>query len=76
MRKLATEYAELAYIRKNVKKFNAAQMAEAIGKSTETYLRSERGEREFTLSEAMKIAVFLEMPIDEVFPKIFKVNVA
>ncbi|KAA1180659.1 helix-turn-helix transcriptional regulator [Paenibacillus sp. B2(2019)] len=71
-----TQYAELVYLRKNIKKFNANDMAEAVGISTETYLRSERGTREFTLGEAVRIANKLKMPVSEVFPKIFDLNVA
>lgn len=70
------EYAELVYLRRVVKKLPAAEMAKTIGVSTETYLRAERGGRELTLREAMKIANKLEMPIQEVFPKIFTQNVA
>ncbi|MFB5761065.1 helix-turn-helix transcriptional regulator [Paenibacillus medicaginis] len=71
-----SEYAELLYLRRMVKKLPAPDMAKTIGVSTETYLRSERGEREFTLVEAMKIANKLNMPIALVFPKIFEQDVA
>ncbi|MNP59763.1 helix-turn-helix protein [compost metagenome] len=71
-----SEYAELVYLRRMVKKLPAADMAKAIGVSTETYLRAERGGREFTLAEAMKIANKLNMPISYVFPKIFQQDVA
>lgn len=71
-----SEYAELVYIRRMVKKMPAEEMASAIDVSAETYLRSERGQRELTLSEAMRLANKLEMPIAEVFPKIFKLDVA
>lgn len=76
MKVKTTDYAELAYIRKSIKKINASEMALAIGVSTETYLRAERGTREFTLNEASKIAEKLMLPIAEVFPKIFGMNVA
>lgn len=72
----ASQYAELVYIRRMIKKLPADDMAQAIGVSTGTYLRSERGDREFTLLEAMKIANQLKMPISSVFPKIFELDVA
>ncbi|MEK3864745.1 helix-turn-helix transcriptional regulator [Paenibacillus sp. FSL R5-0636] len=71
-----TQYAELLYLRKTIKKFNANDMAVAVGVSAETYLRAERGGREFTLGEAVRIANKLEMPVCDVFPKIFNSNVA
>lgn len=70
------EYAELVYIRRMVKKVPSDEMAAVIGVSKETYLRCERGERELSLAEAMKISNKLQMPISEVFPKIFKFDVA
>lgn len=76
MKRPTSHYAELVYLRRMVKKIPASEMAEAIGVSTETYLRCERGEREFTLLEAMKIANKLKMPISLVFPKIFELDVA
>lgn len=68
--------ADLVYIRRMVKKIPSDEMASTIGVSIETYLRSERGERDLTLQEAMKIANKLDMPISEVFPKIFNLDVA
>lgn len=70
------QYADLVYIRRVVKKIPAGEMANAIGVSTETYLRSERGDRELTLLEAMQIANKLETPISSLFPKIFALDVA
>lgn len=71
-----SQYAELVYLRRMVLKVPASEMAQTIGVSTETYLRAERGDREFTLLEAMKIANKLKMPITRVFPKIFELDVA
>lgn len=75
MKTINSQYAELVYLRRMVKKVPASDMAKLIGVSTETYLRSERGEREFTLLEAMKISNALGMPISLVFPKIFELDV-
>ncbi|MGG1673290.1 helix-turn-helix domain-containing protein [Paenibacillus sp. NRS-1783] len=72
---VSCEYAELVYIRRMIKKLPTEEMASSIGVSAETYLRSERGERELTLLEAMKISNKLQMPISEVFPKIFNLDV-
>lgn len=71
-----SQYAELVYLRRMIKKMDAEDLASAIGKSRETYLRSERGNRELTLMEAMLIANKLKMPIACVFPKIFELDVA
>ena len=71
-----SEYADLVYIRRIIKKVPTEEMAASIGVSCETYLRSERGDRELTLLEAMKIANKLNMPIATVFPKIFNLDVA
>ncbi|RUS43589.1 helix-turn-helix transcriptional regulator [Cohnella sp. AR92] len=76
MPEATSQYAELVYLRRIVRKVPSSDMAKTIGVSTETYLRSERGEREFTLLEAMKIANKLRMPISYVFPKIFELDVA
>lgn len=76
MKEKNSQYAELVYLRRVVKKIPAPEVAKALGVSTETYLRSERGEREFTLQEAMKIANIMGMPISFVFPKIFEMDVA
>lgn len=71
-----TQYAELAYIRRVVKKFSAQEMADLLGVNKETYLRSERGDRDITLEEAVKIARKFKMTVKEVFPKFFTENVA
>lgn len=71
MKSSVAQYPELVYLRRIVKKIPASEMAKALGISRETYLRSERGEREFTLSEAIKIANILDVPITEVFPNFF-----
>lgn len=70
------QYPELVYYRRVVKKIPASEMAKEIGVSKETYLRTERGEREFTLSQAIKIANKLNMPVWSLFPKIFDPSVA
>ncbi|MEK5415850.1 helix-turn-helix transcriptional regulator [Paenibacillus sp. FSL L8-0708] len=71
-----TRYAELAYIRRVVKKVSAQDMADLLGVNKETYLRSERGGRDITLEEAVKIAHKFNMNLAEVFPKFFVENVA
>lgn len=76
MRKDGTDYAELVYIRTKIKKITSVEMADLLGISAATYLRSERGERDFTLVEAVIIARKFKMPIDKVFPKIFSSDVA
>lgn len=71
-----TQYAELSYIRKKIKKKSAQEMADVINVSAETYLRVERGDRELTLNEAMRLSNHLNLPISTVFPKIFDLDVA
>ncbi|WP_438498068.1 helix-turn-helix transcriptional regulator [Paenibacillus sp. IHBB 3054] len=71
-----TRYAELAYIRRVVKKFSAQEMADLLEVNKETYLRSERGDRDITLEEAVKIAQKFNMTLVDVFPKFFVNNVA
>lgn len=71
-----TRYAELAYIRRVVKKVTAQEMADLLGVNKETYLRSERGGRDITLEEAVKISHKFNMSLVEVFPKFFAQNVA
>lgn len=76
MKGSVAKYPELVYLRRIVKKIPASDMAKALGVSRETYLRAERGKREFTLSEAIKIANVLDVPITEIFPNFFDHNIA
>ncbi|OME07904.1 MULTISPECIES: helix-turn-helix domain-containing protein [Paenibacillus] len=71
-----TRYAELAYIRRVLIKVPVQEMADLLGVNKETYLRSERGDRDITLEEAVKIAHKFKMTLEEVFPKFFNQNVA
>lgn len=76
MRQPTAEYAEMAYIRKVIKKIHVDEMAAEIGMSVESYRRTERGERDLTLKQAFQIANKFGMPFEEVFPKFFTPNVA
>ncbi|PHV72150.1 transcriptional regulator [Sporanaerobium hydrogeniformans] len=44
-----------------------AEMAEIIGINVNTYCQKEQGNKEFTLSEAKKVADFLGKSIDNLF---------
>lgn len=45
------------------------------GMSNATYLRCENGVRELTLGEASQIADNMRLPLETLFPKIFKPRV-
>lgn len=45
-------------------------MAEHLGMDYRTYYRKERGERAWKLEEAIQLAQFLEMSVEDLFPQI------
>lgn len=49
------------------------EVAEFLGMSRETYARKERGTYQFDLDEASKISVYLNVPLNELFPEFFLV---
>lgn len=69
-------YPELLYYRTKVLKMSVEEVIKGLDMSKATYLRSENGERELTLSEATLISRNMRLPLKVLFPKIFKRNVA
>lgn len=54
--------------------YSQKDMAKVIGRTRDTYRRSESGQREFDLDEAGKISKFLQVPIDVLFPGAFYID--
>lgn len=65
-------YPELLYYRTKVRKMSVKDTIKGLNISEATYLRSENGERELSLNEAYVISNNLDVPLIDLFPKIFK----
>jgi len=59
-------YRKLIGIR-NEKGYTQADIAKMLGIATKTYCYKERGETEFTVSEAKKIMILLKKSFEELF---------
>lgn len=57
-----------------IKGYSQKDLAEAVNMTRDTYGKSERGEREFSLKEAGAISNVLKVPIDVLFPNFFYLN--
>lgn len=68
-------YPELLYYRTKVLKMSVEDTIKGLDISSQTYLRSENGNRELTLREASQIAINLGIPLNILFPKIFSLVV-
>lgn len=57
-----------------IKGYSQGELAEMVGMTRDTYGKSERGERDFTLKEAGAISNALEVSIDVLFPDFFYID--
>ncbi|PJO45137.1 helix-turn-helix transcriptional regulator [Lysinibacillus xylanilyticus] len=55
------------YVARKENKLNQKDVAKELGIHSVTYSRKEAGDKEFTLSEAFKLAEIFETTVDELF---------
>lgn len=55
------------YVARKENKLNQKDLAKELGIHSVTYSRKETGEKEFTLTEALKLADLFDTTVDELF---------
>ena len=65
MRKLNSQL----YIKRKEKRLKQKEVAEMLGIHKQSYYLKENGKREFTISEAKKLAKIFDCTLDELFGK-------